>query len=509
MTGSPSRNQANNDGAGGDDIDSLHSSMLVVVDVIIPVHNASSTVEEAVRSAMSQTIPPHLMAQLKNNRLSITVCCYDDGSTDESWSILQRLETEFSKSSSDEETNKPITSSLRIQKSEDGVARGAGFARNKAVALHSHESIENENSDLHFLCLLDSDDTMHPHRVAEQASFMLHMTPEERSRTVLGCNFDRDPPDSTWHYSQWANSLDDDRLRLERFREVTILQPTWFLSRNRFLELGGYVEAPKSELDMDKFHDQERKTHKRRLVHPVYDTIESLRLAEDLRFFHDHLGSNGIIRLHRTDNALVTYRHTGTSQSFRTSRKLLLQLRVLALERSVLRSEPWSQQDDGHFVIWGAGRDGKDVFKALSEDMQRRVYCMVDVDEKKLSVGRYANRDLAADVPILHFSFLATDDEKRRTLQTDWEAGTDGNELLLGRINKGRPDSNTEQAEDQAAKKQKLTKRAPLKLHGLDLNKLKRLPVVVCVAMYRTSGALERNVHAIGRKEGSNLWHFS
>jgi glycosyltransferase involved in cell wall biosynthesis len=483
------------------DSDDLHS---LLVDVIIPVHNASSTIEEAVRSAMSQTTPPHLITQLENHKMYITVCCYDDGSTDESWSILERLSKEFSNWS---EERKLLAPSLLIQKSTDGGARGAGFARNKAVALRVQNQ-SFDDGDLHFLCLLDSDDTMHPHRVAEQASFMLRMTSEEQTRTLLGCNFDRDPPDSTWHYSQWANSLDDERLLHERFREVTILQPTWFLSRKRFLDLGGYVEAPKSELDMVKFHDQEMKTHKR-LVHPVYDTIESLRLAEDLRFFHDHLSSNGIIRLHRTKDALVTYRHTGTSQSFRTSRKLLLQLRVLALERSVLRSQQLWQNDDGRFVIWGAGRDGKDFFKALSEDMRRRVYCMVDVDEKKLAVGRYMNRDIAADVPILHFSFLATDDEKRRNIQGDWEAGTDGNALLLGRINKAKPDSNTDKVQDQAAKKRKLTKRAPLKSHGLEHAKLQRLPVVVCVAMYRTGGALEKNVHAIGRREGSNLWHFS
>lgn len=483
----------------------------LLVAVIIPVHNASTTIEDAVRSAMHQTIPQHLTAQLENYTLSVTVCCYDDGSTDESWSILQRLGKGFSNADSEEKNR--ITSFLLTKQSLDGVARGAGFARNKAVGLQSNNRAIDDN--FHFLCLLDSDDTMHPHRVAEQASFMLGITPEERSRTLLGCNFDRDPPDSTWHYSQWANSLDDERLFLERFREVTILQPTWFLSRKRFLDLGGYVEAPKSGDDLAKFHDQERNCSQNRLVHPVYDTLESLRLAEDLRFFHDHLRSNGIVRLHRTQEALVTYRHTGTSQSFRTSRKLLLQLRVLALERSVLRSSPpWLENDEGRFAIWGAGRDGKDVYKALSDDVRRRVYCMVDVDEKKLAVGRYANRDLAIDVPILHFSFLAADDDKRRTLQAEWEAGTNDDEVQKSRINKSKPDDNGSekgkvQDFDATAKKLKLTKRAPLKSHGLDLNMLQRLPVIVCVAMYRTGGALERNVDAIGRTEGYNLWHFS
>lgn len=43
----------------------------------------------------------------------------------------------------------------------------------------------------------------------------------------------------------------------------------------------------------------------------------------------------------------------------------------------------------------------------------------------------------------------------------------------------------------------------------LDLTLLPMLPVVVCVSMYRTNGALEQNVSKIGRVEGEDLWHFS
>lgn len=53
------------------------SSAEVLVDVIIPVHNAAATIEEAVTSAMHQHIPQHLMKEAHN--ISVTVCCYDDG----------------------------------------------------------------------------------------------------------------------------------------------------------------------------------------------------------------------------------------------------------------------------------------------------------------------------------------------------------------------------------------------------------------------------------------------
>jgi predicted Co/Zn/Cd cation transporter (cation efflux family) len=47
------------------------------VDVIIPVHNAAATVEEAVNSAMDQHVPQHLLNQAYD--ITVTVCCYDDG----------------------------------------------------------------------------------------------------------------------------------------------------------------------------------------------------------------------------------------------------------------------------------------------------------------------------------------------------------------------------------------------------------------------------------------------
>ena len=106
------------------------------------------------------------------------------------------------------------------------MAHGAGFARNRAIELRGDTLKEDpDNNTNRFLCLLDSDDTMHRHRVAEQTHYMLFkLDPDLRYRTLLGCNFVRDPPDSQWHYSSWANSLSDERLMLEQFREVTILQ---------------------------------------------------------------------------------------------------------------------------------------------------------------------------------------------------------------------------------------------------------------------------------------------
>jgi len=476
------------------------------VDVIIPVYNAAQTIVETVKSSMKQVVPQRLVSACPDV-LDVAVCCYDDGSTDDSWRLLSQLKEDLAtKKEEYSHDKKRIQTKLLISTSEDGVARGAGYARNRAASLRTIES-----DDAYFLCLLDSDDIMHETRIAEQVCAMLALSKQDRERTIMGCKFDRDPPDSTWHYSEWANGLTDERLMLERFREVTVLQPTWIMTKSRFQKLGGYVEAPHPNQVGDGWSIKaEEETLKSkygifRVVHETYDTPQSLRLAEDLRLFHSHLLSDGLLRLHRTEQPLVTYRHrAGMSQSSQTPRKLLMHLRVLAFEQAVLRSDPlWS----GPFIVWGAGRDGKDFVKALSEDARKRVHCFVDVDDRKIDAGYYDNKDMNIRIPIVHFSWLSND-----------RAESDG-EVLFGRIDKKRnvqPGASGE----ESSKKRKVEidkessplpkKRSRSKVpKGLDLSLLPTLPVVVCVAMYRTNGALEANVKSAGRTEGKDLWHFS
>lgn len=77
-----------------------------------------------------------------------------------------------------------------------------------------------------------------------------------------------------------------------------------------------------------------------------------------------------------------------------------------------------------------------------------KVRVLVDVDEKKIAAKFYVNKELGCKIPIRRFEVLR-------------EGGEFGD-----------------------------------------------LPVMVCVAMYRTGGKLEENVRSIGRKEGVDLWHF-
>ena len=488
----------------------------VQVQVIIPVHNAATTIVDAVDSAMTQIVPQHLSSELSDYSIRSFICCYNDGSTDGSLDLLEELQKRHNNDQSVDVTR--IPAELLIESGEP--ARGAGFARNQAVKLLNKKNKPNTELEHQFLCLLDSDDIMNPNRIAEQLSFMLGLDVESRGKALVGCNFDRIPPDSTWHYASWANNLTDERLMLERYREVTILQPTWMMCKSRWLELGGEIEVANSNQSVKDIIFRYTKESPFCLIHPD-DTLQTLRLAEDLRFFHTHLYSDGVLYLHRTrtKEPLVTYRHTGTSQSFKTSRKLLLSLRAKAFEESVLKKDSlWQTKNDGRFVVWGAGRDGKDFIKALDPESRKRIYCFVDVDEKKIGIGFYINRDLDLRVPIVHFSMLARDPLTRHKLQQQWEEGM-GNNEVFGRINKRRPGSEqnnkTENENSQKSpkkKKRKINNRkadSSVASDSVDAGLLPQLPVVVCVAMYRTNGVLEDNVKSIGREEGVDLWHFS
>ena len=466
----------------------------VTVDIIIPVHNSEETIVETVKSALTQRFPlneeekfgPNDDPGYYNFRVDLTICCHNDGSTDNSLNLLHELEKELE--SKKARHNSRIKCSLIVGTSHE--ASGAAVARNCAVSMSAGT----------YLAMLDSDDLMMPTRIVEQVAFMKSLTNQDQ--VLLGCAFQRDPPDSTWHYAQWANTLSPKRRMLERFREVTVIQPTWMITRRRFEQLGGYLDPSSCEK-----RDYSRGIYK--LVCST-DTSETLRLAEDLRFFHAHLSYNSEEKLHLSSNypsvsigdgiikflpdskikpydrtqtkdikpqprPLLVYKHTpNTSQSSKTPRKLLLQLRVKAFEDLVLTKDAiWSTHG---FAIWGAGRDGKDFLKSLSSKVRPWVKCFVDVDPKKF--GTYCNNDLGVSIPVLHFSALASGIVEEHFAHVS-------KKRLTGQH---KPTSKVVAVDESQS--------------------FTNLPVVVCVSMYRTHGALEKNVETIQRTEGTNLWHF-
>ncbi|GMI13131.1 hypothetical protein TrVE_jg2581 [Triparma verrucosa] len=380
-----------------DDGSPLHTPPphLPAVDVIVPAHNCESTIEDALSSAYFQSYCG-----------LISILVYDDCSSDDTAARV----SSFVK-------NHPDTPCRRIKlvaptTDEPG---GAGFARNSASKAGTSP----------ILVLLDSDDVMMRQRVEKQVAVLTQMEDSKAKRTIVGCNFYREPEGSTQHYTNWANTLTPERIYLEQFRELTLLQPTWCLHRARFEELDGYTTSALSVAG---------------------ETEVELKLAEDLRFWHAHLSSPpSFLVTTPTPEPLLMYRHLeGMSQSSRTSPKLLMNLRLKSFESRVLNKDKWKNG----FAVWGAGRDGKNFVKNISVELRKNIRVMVDVDEKKINAKFYFNRDLNVKIPIAHFSSLQRGG--------DYES----------------------------------------------------LPVVVCVAMYRTDGKLEENVSTIERKEGDDLWHF-
>jgi hypothetical protein len=181
------------------------------------------------------------------------------------------------------------------------------------------------------------------------------------------------------------------------------------------------------------------------------------------------------------------------------------------------------QQDDGQFVAWGDDRDGKEFVKSLSLDVRKPVsyIALWTWMPKNWPVAAIAMRigdQLGLGIPTTHFSFLAKDSEIRENIQVDWEEGST-NDAIVGRIDKtketptGTQDGDKSELQETAAqphnKNRKIRKPQKLELCGLCPSRLQRLSVVVRVAMYHTTGMLERNVQRVQREEGMDLWHFS
>eukprot|EP00118_Oscarella_pearsei_P014764 m.129059 g.129059 ORF g.129059 m.129059 type:complete len:237 (+) comp37960_c0_seq32:320-1030(+) len=149
-----------------------------------------------------------------------------------------------------------------------------GFAKNRAI----------QQSSGQFLCFMDADDIMEDRRIEMQ-----YETSVREPDALVGCNFCRIPPESTPRYTRWANSLTDLQLKTQAFTSFgpTIIQPSWFCSRDVFLKAGPFVEDGKG-------------------------------IPEDLLFFHNHLRLGG--NLVKVDDCLLTYRYHPMAVSFSIKR---------------------------------------------------------------------------------------------------------------------------------------------------------------------------------------------
>ena len=453
------------------------------VSFIIPLHNGGPTM-----LATLETIV------LQSYRGPIEISVYDDCSSDNGVAIIQAWQraiearTSGTSNANGSDAHSQIDSALNaidnvaIEKalsaapgprsivltrpSDVGAAIpcGPGFGRNRATEASTGE----------WLATSDADDEHDVQRIELQLG-LATSRPDGGRNLIIGGRFTRMPEGSTPAYTAWANSLSDDDVLLQQWRECTIIHPTWFMHRSVYDRVGGYDEKPHPMFDTGREHNNKTQ-HDSSItlaavtsnssssslsgsassaaatgVHvpstsspsapaqpenPIYvlpnvaaegrapsaDTFLSSsssssdngsavatyhlsrhppilnlpppRLSaqekgggrvfaafpEDLLFFHRHLAAGG--SLAQVHTPILRYRYSPTSQSYKIPRQFLLRLRAALFEERVLaRDHAWRQ-----FVIWGAGRDGKAFYNALSPAGQAAVAAFAEVDDDKIGL---------------------------------------------------------------------------------------------------------------------------
>ena len=293
----------------------------------MPAFNASQTIDACLASLLAQ-----------RTDIPIEVIVVDDGSSDDTSMKAQRWQGRFAR----------LQRSLRVIRQESN--GGAARARNAGIEQASYD----------WIVTCDADDTSRPRRVA--ALRRAAETQTDAKNTLFGSKFVRHPPDATERYAAWANTLTPDRLFLERFRECTLIQPTWFFHRDLWRNAGRY--------DADG------------------------EPCDDLRFFLRHVGRGGLLR--RVEEDLVVYTLSDGLSSM-THRKDLVKCRVAAFSTQILDGD-WKGRK---IHVWGAGRDGRCFLNELAlMGRADAVEALYDVDSAKL--GTYHNGATGLSMPVRH-----------------------------------------------------------------------------------------------------------
>ncbi|XP_066155061.1 queuosine-tRNA galactosyltransferase-like [Euwallacea fornicatus] len=306
-----------------------------LISIIIPIFNASPWIQLCFEGILKQTA-------LETLRLEICVC--NDCSTDNTPQLLESWKVSFEK----------LGIPFKIHTNTDQ-NKGVGYSKNRAVGISSGD----------FLCFQDSDDVMLPDRVIKQYEKAL-LTPLD---TIIGCQFRREPLNSTVRYTKWANNLTKLQLNLQVFTShgPTVIMPTWFCHRSLYERVGGFCENNQG-------------------------------CPEDLLFFYKHLDLGG--KVARVDQILLIYTFHANQTTFSINQDTIWSIRLQRLETLVLQKWP-------SFTIWNAGKQGRRFYNSLAQQNKDKVAAFCDVDLNK--IGRkyqYFNaegRKFQREVSIIHF----------------------------------------------------------------------------------------------------------
>lgn len=271
---------------------------------------------------------------------SIEVVIYDDASTDGSFDIVSSMLPQL----------RSILGTVKLLRGFDG-PQGCGAARNHAC----------EAATSNVLVFLDADDVMREARIARSLR-ALHDTQDDQRVHIVGGVFDRIPSGSTPRYEEYHRRMRTEDLFAHAFRDTPFVFPTVACLREVWENVGGFVPG--------------------------------IGVPEDLHFFYGAM-KLGFRMLKLPGESITGYRFHNTMTSLTLHRRTLLGVRVKAFEDLVLRLPNWKNG----FSIWNSGRDGKDVFKKLSDSSKALVKAWGDINSKKIGKLQYER-------PIVHFSQL-------------------------------------------------------------------------------------------------------
>lgn len=328
-----------------------------LVSLIVPVYNCSRFLGQSLESIENQSYRP------------LEVILYDDCSPDDSRSVIdtwmrRQAATVGTKVCVDATCSEKIIltaailfNGISVILASGASNHGPGFARNRAISLSTGS----------LLCHFDSDDMMTADRISKQVAHWKSLGCHENS--MIGCNFNRYPLDSTPYYTNWLNSLSDADMFNQRFRECTIICPSWMYTRAQFDKIAAFVAtsgrhaptevgvatetagAVADEIETDNTTVTSIQRVRGFVESSEYTlrTCKLKRVPEDLFFFLDHCSLGGT--LSKVCEELVTYRYSEGSWALGTCFQDLAQVRVgyiqawlLANARSAIDTAPLSNR---------------------------------------------------------------------------------------------------------------------------------------------------------------------
>lgn len=268
----------------------------------------------------------------------VELILYNDASTDNSLEVANRLKSRLS----ERLLRYLILDSTSTQPS------GVGSARNRCCEVAQSTKY----------IFLDSDDVMQETRIARSIAIL-------DTYGVVGGNFQRIPKGSTPRYEAYHRRLTHTQVNSQvyTFRDTPIAMPTVGCTKCAYNTIGGFVEGR--------------------------------GVAEDLRFIYKAIECG--IELGKIEGEIVTYyRYHSAMTSLSLRRELLMSVRVNAFETIIMRKEKtWLSG----YSIWGAGRDGKQFYKYLTDSTKRLLEKWGDIDPNKIGTK-------LRNVPVVHWSEL-------------------------------------------------------------------------------------------------------